>query len=267
MAGKPLAGKLILITRPETASGAFSELLRKSGAETFEIPAVAIEPLEDYGALREALAEIESYHWIVFTSANAVSFFFHEIQKLNFLMRRLEGLKIAAIGPATSRELEVHGLTTDLLTSDSRAEGLVRSFSEYCGLEAFSKMRVLLPRAETARETFPEAMRRRGSEVSDVPVYRTTAPKIDFGDLEQRLAGRRPDVATFTSSSAARNFFRSTASAGRPDFLRGVRIAAIGPVTAATLKQLGVETHIMPERYTIPDLTQAIIEYFMGPES
>lgn len=241
---------------------ALSELLRQEGAEIIEIPTIELKELEDYSRLREAINHLQEYNWVVFTSANAVDFFFKQGKRFQLVPEMLAQKKLAAIGPATAARLGVYSLRTDLVAGDSRAEGLGEAFKSYSGAATLNRMKILLPRAREARETLPLALRQLGAVVDDVPVYRSVEPEIDFNRIDRQLAGRRLDVATFTSSSAVRNLLRAAAASGRAGFLDGVRIAAIGPVTAETLKQLGLCPDIVPAKYAIADLAQAIVAFF-----
>ncbi|MGE5895015.1 MAG: uroporphyrinogen-III C-methyltransferase, partial [bacterium] len=161
---KPLFGQRVLVTR-ETVEG--FEPLEELGAEIIAFPTIEIVPLDDYTDLDRCLNNISSYHWIVLTSANGVNYFFRRLFALNRDIRDLKGIKICAVGDKTAKAIAGYGIRVDMVPDEFRAEGLLKSFSDlYAG--TLKDVRILLPRAEKAREVFPEKVREKGGLI-DVP--------------------------------------------------------------------------------------------------
>ncbi len=173
-------------------------------------------------------------------------------------VRALGESKLAAIGAATAQALREHGLLADVVPTDFRAEGLVASLSPL----VHPGHLLLLPRAQEAREILPEEMIKRGAIVHVVPSYKTAPPATLPPATAAAIQNGDVDVLTFASSSTVTNFAQLV---GRDHFQKlaaKVVIAAIGPVTAKTLETFGLRAHIQPQTYTIPALTEAIVDYF-----
>ncbi len=252
---RPLFGKRILVTRARHQVSALSKLLSEHGALPIELPAIEIQATANTEELDQAISNLKRYHWIVFTSVNGVEAFFHRLYSLNLDARALSGLKIGAIGPATAQRLEDLQLTVDYVPSEYRAEAVIDGLRQH-GIEG---KKVLLPRAEVAREVLPEELARSGADVKVVTAYKTIQPELDMDLLQEA----KPDIITFTSSSTVSNFVSAVGQDNIKNVLNGTIIASIGPITADTASDLGLKTDIMPEAYTIPGLVEAIVNYFL----
>ena len=253
---KPLFGHRILVTR---ASAADFRPLRELGAETLTFPTIEQQPPEDWSPADRAIDGITDYDWLVFTSVNAVAFFFDRYFGRGRDVRQLAGLRLAAIGPKTCAALERYGLRVDAVPKDFRAEGLVEAFGEVRGL------RFLLPRAETARELFPEAVRAGGGRIDVVTVYRTVRPGRRGRQVLRFLREGRITVATFTSASTFRNLVEMLGG-GAVELLSEVAIAVIGPVTARAVEKAGLAVTIQPEEATVAAMARAIEAWARSPE-
>lgn len=255
--GKPLFGKKIIVTRAREQASDFAELLSLNGAEPIEFPTIKVIPPDSWEELDRAVEEIREFQWIIFTSVNGVRFFFERLSRKGDL-RLLYGIKICAIGPRTADELKRFGLTPDLIPKEYKAEAII----EGMGKEGISGKRILLPRAEVAREILPEELSSMGAKVKIVTAYKTIKPKEDLETVKELLKKREVSAISFTSSSTVKNFLEMFNREEISDLIDGTAVACIGPITAKTAKDLGIRTDIMPSRYTIPDLTEAIVEYF-----
>jgi uroporphyrinogen III methyltransferase/synthase len=255
---KPLFGKGVVITRPEAQAGEMRELLWRHGARAIAFPTIDIVPPENWQALDEALKCLESYRWIIFTSANGVRFFFRRLRETGRDLRDLKGIRICTIGPATAATIEGMGIRVDLVPDSYISEGVVRAFEKH----DLKGCRILLPRAETARDVIPEGLAGLGAAVDVVTVYRTVASDRKQEDLAPLLAAGEVDVITFTSPSTVTHFMQIMGRDFAPP--PQVRIACIGPVTAAAVKKAGLPVHIMREEFTVPGLVAAMIEYYHG---
>jgi uroporphyrinogen III methyltransferase/synthase len=260
---RPLFGKRVLVTRPRGQAAEFVDRLESMGAEVVEAAMLRIEPPEDGGPLDDACAQAGSFNWIVFSSANAVEAFMGRLFAGDCDARVLGGVKLCCVGPATSERLAHYGLKADVVPSENRAEALVAALSLASGNVA--GMRVLVPHADIGREVIPDELRKQGADVTEVIAYRTVATDAEREgdpDIYRMLLERKLDVVTFTSPSAVRNLVRVLGAEPAADLLRTTVVASIGPVTAEAASQCGIETHVMPEKYTMPALVAAIVEYF-----
>lgn len=248
---KPLAGKRVLTTRARKQAGGLAVLLRNEGATVQTIPCIEIRPPRSHRPLDEALRGLQRYDWLVLTSVNGVEAMFARARRLRVKPAALRRLNVAAIGPATKRALEERGLHVAVMPREYVAESVVRALrSKVRG------KRVLLVRAKVARDVIPRQLRRAGAQVDVVEAYETVVPRDSARRLKTALAGTRPGVITFTSSSTVRNF---VALVDDKKKLRGIALASIGPVTSATLRELGLKPAIEAEEYTMAGLVKAIV--------
>jgi uroporphyrinogen III methyltransferase/synthase len=248
----PLFGRRIVITRDRSQAGELSSRLHELGAEAIELAAIEIRPPLDAGPLDRAIAELESYDWLIFTSANGVRYFLDRLDESNRDLRALRA-KVCAIGPATRRAVEALHLKVDLMPAEYVAESLVEAFA---GIDLAGR-RILLPRAAVARDLVPVELGKRGAVVEVVEAYRTALPEDAEARARAIFGGpRKPHWVTFTSSSTVRNLL---AAAG-PAALEGVRAASIGPVTSATLREYGILPAAEARPFTMDGLVQAILD-------
>lgn len=249
---RPLFGKRILVTRARSQASKLTAKLENLGAEVLEAPAISMaDPADNYAALDKAIDHVADYHWLIFTSANGVGRFFARLFKAGKDARALGYAKIAAIGSATAEKLKQYGLVADVIPQEYRAEGVVEALKGKLPPHA----KILIPRAEEAREVLPDTLREMGAEVEVAPAYRTVCGQVDGEALAAELKEGRIDMVTFTSSSTVKNLVNIIGSA---DVLQGVKTACIGPVTADTAKSLGIEPDIIAKEYTIDGLVEAI---------
>jgi uroporphyrinogen III methyltransferase/synthase len=258
---KPLFGRGVVITRPEQQADEMARMLQKEGARVILFPTIRIEPPESWADLDAALANIESYQWVIFTSANGVRFFFGRLRELARDVRDLRGINVCAIGPATADEIARLGIRVDIVPDDYISEGVVKSYE---GTDLQGK-RILLPRAAVARDVIPWGLERLGATVDVVTAYRTVGSGIDRSELLPFIEQGKLDVVTFTSPSTVRHFVEIM---GRDYQLPpAVKVACIGPVTVAAAKKAGFTVDIFQESYTVPGLVDALVEYYARKEA
>lgn len=249
---RPLSGKTVLVTRARAQASRLSAKLESLGARVVELPAIRIDdPADGYEAVDAAIRLIASYDWIVFTSANGVDRFFARLFDAGKDARDLAKAHFAAIGRATAARLKAYGILADVVPREYRAEGVVDALKS----ELTPGERVLIPRAQEAREILPESLRAHGAIVDVVPVYETAAADDDPAGVKRLLAEGRIDFATFASASTVRNLVRALGGAA---LLQTARTVAIGPVTAAACEAHGIRVAAMPDEYTIDALAAAV---------
>lgn len=236
-----LTGKTILVTRAAAQSADLRTRLEDLGARVIECPTIQIVPPKTWKPVDDAIRRLQTYQWLLFTSANAVE---------QFMERKADvpcSVPIAVVGSITAEKVLEWGLKPSLIPKEFRAEGLLAAFPE-----KMVGTRILFPRAEVARELLPEELRRRGATVDIVTVYRTV--KAQSGDIGEILASEKIDCIIFTSPSTI------------PDDLASVpsetAIAVIGPVTREAAQLLGLQPTIIPAESTVPALVEAIRKYF-----
>ncbi len=276
-----IKGKRILVTRSGEQASALSDRLRASGAIPIEFPMIRIEPPGDWQPLDDALRRLceqgeppvqPYYAWLVFTSANGVAHFFARLYALGYDALSIRGTRVAAIGSATRAALARQGVSVDLVPGEFVAERLAAALVADASLrgEKLAGKRILLARAAEARDILPVGLQQEGALVDDIAVYRTTSAPGDGetgrGALRLLQAGRI-DMLTFTSSSTVRYFVQwlndQTGNLDAPIALirrnPHVKVACIGPVTAQTARELGLQVDIEAKESTIEGLIEAIL--------
>jgi uroporphyrinogen III methyltransferase/synthase len=255
---KPLSGKRILITRARDQAGVFTSGLKDLGAEVIELPTIEIVPPISWKGLDRAIDQIASYDWFIFTSANGVNFFWQRWKERN-KDRFPSSIKICAIGPATAYQMAEKGIEVHYTPKEFIAEAILKGFEK----SMLKGKRILLARAKEARDVLPDGLRKMGAKVDVVEAYRTVKPRAGSKRLKQLLEKGRLDVITFTSSSTVNYFVELLNKEDLQKLLKNIAIACIGPITARTAKHWKIRVQIQPKEYTIPALTQAIVQYFI----
>ncbi len=254
---KPLFGHRVLVTREHTVG---FEPLSELGAEIMEFHTIEIAPPDDWTDLDNAIDKIDSYSWLILTSANGVKYFFQRLMDKERDIRDLKGVKICAVGPQTAAAIRKHGIKVDLVPKKYNAEGLIEAFTEEGTKNSLKGLKFLLPRAEAAREAFPEKVRDLGGEIDVFTSYKTVKPEVHGKRLKRFLKQGKISIATFTSASTFRNYMEIMGDDAE-QYLTDVAIAAIGPVTAAAVEKAGLKVSIMPEKATIDNMVSEIIEW------
>jgi uroporphyrinogen-III synthase len=250
-----LQGKRIIVSRAKEQAGSLSQLLEAKGAEVVEIPFIEIRPAQSYEALDKAIENVLNYDWLILTSVNGVKALFSRLEKQGKSEADLLHLKVVAIGPATRKAIEKHGIPVDVMPEEYVAEAVVEELRGQVKGE-----RVLLVRAKVARDVIPNALRELGARVHVMEAYETVVPESSRTAILATLqSGHKPYAITFTSSSTVKNFVELVGSDNlKSDLLNGVRLASIGPVTSATLRELDLPVDIEAEEYTVSGLAEAI---------
>jgi len=251
----PLFGKRIVITRPRETGAAFARELRALGAEAIEFPTIETRPPASYAALDRALRRLSGFDWVIFTSANGVEAFISRLRTRRNDIRELGSASICAIGPATAERLAEFGLRVVAIPTEYRAEAIIPAI----GKKKIQGARILIPRAQVAREVLPELLRKEGArEVVIAPVYRTVKPPdADSDRIRSLVEAGQLDLVTFTSSSTVINFCDLVG-----DISRSVSAAVIGPITAETAREHGLDVVVEASQFTVPALVRSIVSHF-----
>ena len=242
----------ILITRPRNQADFFANALIKAGFEPVFFPVIEIHPFEENVALDRAIAKLNCYDWVVFTSVNGVAAFFERFESIFSTQGEEMSVKIAAIGPKTAAALESHGVTLDFIPEEYVAEAIVPGLGDLRGRW------ILLPRAEIARKALPEAIVKAGGVAHEIAVYQTIPAKPDVEGLAALKSGI--DAITFTSPSTVSNFVEIVHAAGLdPLSLPGnPKIACIGPITQIAAEEAGFIDLVVATEYTAEGLVRLL---------
>lgn len=244
---KILFGRKILVTRTRAQASKLTRQLENLGASVTEFPTIEIvNPTDGFKALDAAIKILHSFDWLIFTSANGVDKFFERLKTFKLDARALANAKVAAIGSATAEKLSAHGINADVVPAEFRAESLVDALKN-----SVAGKKILLARAEVARDILPAELEKSGAEVTVAAAYKTVPAAETKLDADF-------DMVTFTSSSTVENFIAAVGV----EILAKVKVAAIGPVTAQSLKNFGVEADVVAREFTIAGLVDAIKNFW-----
>jgi uroporphyrinogen III methyltransferase / synthase len=261
---KPLTGRTVVITRARAQAAEFAAELERYGARVVACPTIEIVEPESYLPLDEAIANLYGYDWLVFTSINGVDHFLRRFTAAGHETNELDELRVCAIGDATAERLREASVHVDVIPDQFKAEGVFAAIEQYLGgSEQLRGQNFLIPRAAVARDYLPRALEAAGARADVVAAYRTVQPRTaERGRVEAMLAGGAVDCITFTSSSTVNNFAQMFDATDLSELLKGVAVACIGDITAATAAQYGLHTNIQPGEYTTPALARSIADYY-----
>jgi uroporphyrinogen III methyltransferase / synthase len=246
-----LFGRRVLITRTGAQALSFAHALLRRGAEPIVAPTIAFEPPDDADAAQRALDALDSFSWLVFTSQNGVDAFFERLAARNVDARALGGVRVAAIGERTAERLQSYGIRADVVPAAFVAEEVARAVID----RSRPGQRVLVYRAQEARDALPRMLEDANLVVTVVPAYKTVVPS-DPGFAAKTA---RADVLTFTSASTVKGFaalLGGNDAAARAS--QGKRVACIGPITANAATEIGLNVDVVAERYTTAGLLAAL---------
>ncbi|MBM4035541.1 MAG: uroporphyrinogen-III C-methyltransferase [Planctomycetes bacterium] len=252
---RPLFGRRIVVTRARAQASELCVRLEELGAEVLEMPAIRIEPPADWAPLDEAIARLDAYDWVLFTSVNGVDGFFGRLAIAGKDSRALP--RVAAIGPATAESLVRHGIRPDCQPERFTGAELVAALAAH---EALRGKRVLLPRAADVPETVRKGLEEAGAEVHEVDAYRTVVGGQPDAEIVSRLMAGEVDFVTFTSSSTVRGFVEAIGRERLAALPASVRLISIGPVTTQTARELGLAIAAEAEAHTIPGLVGTLLK-------
>ncbi len=285
---RPLFGRRVLVTRTREQASTLVALLRAAGARPIELPTIAIRPPDSFADLDAALLALADSTspaplpqrpggepasadssppflprdggpggldpWVIFTSANGVEAVFARLEALGLDARVFGGVRLGAIGPATAAALRQHGLRADYAPTEALASAILADFQG----RDLRGVRVLLPRADIAPPALADGLAALGADVESVVAYRTVPAEGLAAEARRVLADGAVDTACFTSSSTVRNLV--DALDGDTSLLAPLTVACIGPVTAATARELGLHVDIVAREHTVEGLVAALCQ-------
>lgn len=244
----PLWGRHFVVTRAEQQAARLVGRLRDLGATATAAPTIAFREPDDPTLIAEALENLSSFDWVLFTSPNGVEFFMESLKASRQDLRGLGRARLGTIGPSTAKTLEKFGLKADLVPTEFVAEGLLEALAQDRELQG---ARILLPRAQVARTVLPDRLRELGAEVVVAPVYKTVTPN-NVGLPDDDTATTGPPHLLFTSSSTVDNWIEAHPQRRWPCY-------CIGPITAATALDHGLEVLGVADEYTVDGLVERLL--------
>ena len=253
---RPLFGQRIVVTRAREQAGQLSRRLLDHGAQVLEVPTIKLEPPTRREEIVDALLELNSYDWLVFTSPNGVTKFFEYFFKRFHDMRDLGGARIAAVGPATANKLKELHLQVDLMPDEALAVEIAKAFAKF---ETIENLKICLLRAEVANRELPEALEALGAIVDDVACYRTVPETEDATGAAASLLEQGADWVAFTSGSTVVHFHARFDLPALLQKFPQLKTAAIGPETSKALAVLGLQPTVEAKQHTIDGLVAALL--------
>ncbi|MCM3759752.1 uroporphyrinogen-III synthase [Alkalihalobacillus oceani] len=255
----PLAGKRILVTRAKEQAEALSSLIRRYGGTAVEVPLIAFQAPVDDARSEAMLNALDSYEWLVFTSANGVRFFIERLRELPLTGQSLP-VRIAAVGTKTEEALIRYGLRADLIPESFVAEGLLEALST----KVKKGNRLLLVRGNLGRSLLPKELTELGVQVEELIVYETVCPPEAKAELRAALKRTPVDYATFTSSSTVSHYAKLLKELEAEGVNPTAKIVCIGPISARTARQCRLSVDLMPAQYTIEAMVEQLVLHTKG---
>ncbi|HEX6815219.1 MAG TPA: uroporphyrinogen-III C-methyltransferase, partial [Gemmatimonadaceae bacterium] len=250
---RPLHGRRIIVTRARAQASELAARLTELGADVIEAPAIVIAPADPV-PLRDALARLDAYQWVLFTSQNAVEIAWAALRGAGGDARRFAGVRVGAVGQATARALLDRGIAADVIPPRATAEGLGDALRQRPDVRG---TRVLFIKAEGAGDALPTALRDMDATVHEIVAYRTVPDASGTNAARDALAANGVDAITFTSASTVRFFL--DALGGNAGAEGGARIVTMGPVTSAAARGLGLRVDAEATSATIEALVHAVL--------
>lgn len=254
-----LAGKRVLVTRAREQASVLVEKIEEMGGEAIEFPTIRIAEPDDYSHFDSVLKSIQSFKWIVFTSVNGVKLFFKRMRSKGIDIRGLSGVKVCAVGQATKAELNNLGLLVDYMPEKYTTDSLLKGMLEL----AKPGEKLLLARADIANPVLSEELKKQGIQVEDLTVYRTVPESSGREEIVSMLNKGKIDFITFTSSSTVRNFVSSIGQDSL-EKVSAAKVVCIGPVTANTAEEMGINVSAVANVYTIDGLVEKLVQVKEG---
>lgn len=251
---RPLWGRTIVVTRAREQASGLVEVLENLGARVIQCPTIRVTLLEDYADLESALRELHSFDWIVFTSSNGVESCWEKMRALGLDARSFGGARLAAIGPATAEALQRRGLFPDFVPDSSISEDVAAGLLE----RGVGGQRVLVMRALEGREALEAALQAGGTQVTVAPCYRTVPDNSNADDTREMLCAGDIHWVTFTSSSTVSNFITAIRAEAVAASRARFRVACIGPITARTASEHGLQPDVVAAAASVESLAAAI---------
>lgn len=247
---RPLAGRTILVTRPQGQAEALAKPLRDLGARVLQQPAIAIEPPKDWEPVDSAIAKLSEYDLLIFCSHNGVQFFLNRLKKGGGDMRALAGLEIGCIGKKTATALQKFHLQCDFMPDTFHAEAMTNLLASHA-----NEKRILVIRASRGNDEFATQLTAMGGHVTQVIAYQHSDVNECDASIKKTVSNGEVDWVTITSSATAESLHRMFS-----DSMNDMKIASLSPVTSKKIGELGYPINAEASPYTIEALVEALVK-------
>jgi uroporphyrinogen III methyltransferase/synthase len=256
----PLLGKRILVARPEHQAAELVGLLKGHGAKVIAVPLIKIVPSGNTAEIKEKLKALDGFDWVIFTSANGVDLFLKALRRHKISLKSLKNKQFAAIGRKTADSLEKNGIPVSLVPKDFIQESLADELVK----KAAKSSRILLIHAEGSRPVLEQKLLASGLNVETLGLYKA-APVIENHKRVRKMFARHEiDAVMLTSSSCVESFVSVFDRKQLPQKTKGVTVALIGPISAATAREAGLPVTVESREFTIEGVTNALIDHYTG---
>ncbi len=261
-----LKGKVIAITRPEKQADELADMINRFGGRPYKIPTIVIKPSLRDDLIKQFIEKIrdEKVDFLIFTSVNGVKILIDYLKPNLEFRKKIEKTTIIAIGPKTKKELEEYKIKVDIVPKSFSSEGIIKELKKF---DVRNKT-VIIPRSIEGSEYLIEELQSLGAKVAEIPIYECIVPS-DHSRISvfiKDLIQKKIDVITFTSPSTVQYLFKLSArfisNGDLRKLLNGIVVVAIGPITNGALEELGINTDLMPDKYTIEAMLDSMIQYF-----
>lgn len=255
-----LQGKTIVTTGSTETSSNLTKSLKKYSAKVIEFPTIKTVPILKNPDFDQVLKKISEIHWIVFTSKSAVKYFLDACFAANISINTLQNIKVAAMGPASASYIKKQGLKVSFIPDKAVAESFIENFTQANDLNG---KEVLIPRSKIGRTIVSEGLIKAGARIYDIPIYDTISPTYsedEKNQLKSMITQEKLDWICFTSSSTVVNFVKILGESFIGKNKNMIKIASIGPITSATIADLGLLLGLEACEYTIDGLVNKILE-------
>ena len=257
---RPLFGRRLLVTRSREQAASLQLPLEALGAEVSLLRTLEIGPPDDWAPVDAAIGRLHRFQWVVFTSTNAVTFFFDRLRVLGKDARAFSPARIASVGWATAEALRQRGVEPDLIPEEPTQEGLIGAFEA----RNVKGAEVLVPASAIGRTLLDDRLTERDAAVTRVVAYENRAPDPATVEIPASLTEDRLDMLVFASPSSVRHFIQVLGEERALDQLRRKDLASIGPTTSGALAELDLAVAVQPEESTVPALVEAIRAHYAG---
>lgn len=247
-----LKGCKVLVSRPKQQAKELLEAIENEGGEALLLPMIELKPVRDQSLLYRAFDQLEIYDWLVFTSPNAVKFFFEAAENFGVKFYFYPDLKIATVGEKTKHSLEQLGYRTNFVPIQYTAEVLAENMDP-----EIEGKKVLIPRSAKASDEYLKVFEKRGALVETIAIYDNQPLEYPAKTMREFMACDF-DYLTFTSPSAIQAFDANLKQAALR--LHEEQVVCIGPTTAKAAENLGYSVAAVADPHTVEGIVESIIK-------
>lgn len=257
----PLFGRRVVITRTRDQNSELRDKLEVLGAEVIELPLITVSKAVDRQTFVEILAELGSYDWIVFTSANGVRFFFEDFLKGFKDIRALGMLRFACVGKATAREIERHHIRVECMPDTATGESLADALIETGSLDS---AKVIVVTGNLNRDVLVRKLEAGGAIVDRLLLYKTEKTDLSDNPVADDFREKGADAILFASSSAVQSFNDQAATLVLSKNAKRPLAGSIGPHTSDTMKKVGLPVAFEARKASLDALIEGLIAALKG---